>query len=131
MGITNSIGAYQAPGLFNNKNLTPIYADFLQTSGTLAGTTTINVIAKEAASDTCHLLWLNVTQTDPTAAAVTSIYAATATVIGQFATGGIGTLAYNFGPIGLKCGNADTYSVYVKSTATTTVYFAAGFYRLK
>ena len=131
MAITNSLGAFQAPMKYDCNHRTPVMADFLQTSGSAVGTATVNIIAKESSADACHLLWLTVAQTDPTAAGVCTIYAGTATVLGQFATGAIGSMQFNFGPVGLVCGNTDTYSCYIKSTGTTTVYFAAGFYRLK
>ena len=129
MGITNSLGAYAAPG-YNANHLTPRTGDFVQTAGSLAGTTTINVIAKETSADAFFMTFLSVIQTDPTANAVTTIYVATGTALGQFATGAIGTLNFAPGPMGIMCGNTDTYSVYVKSTFTTTVYFVCTGYRL-
>ena len=131
MGITNSLGAFQAPGKYNPNHRSPIMADFVQTSGSAAGTTTVNVIAKEASADAFYLCHLSVAQCAATAAAETLVYAATATVLGQFGTGTADTLTWNFGPVGLACGNTDTYSVYVKSSATITAYFVATGYRLK
>lgn len=130
MAITNSLGAFQAPGKYDPNHRTPKMADFLQTSGSAVGTASVNIIAKEGSADAFYLCHLSVAQCAATSAAETLVYAATATVLGQFQTGTAGTITWNFGPVGLACGNTDTYSVYVKSSATITCYFVATGYRL-
>jgi hypothetical protein len=131
MAITGSVGALYAPLLANYKDLTPRKADFFQTSAAGAATTTINILAKASAADEYYITHLSVYQTDATAAAVTTVYACTATVLGVFATGQIGTLSWNFGQPGLMCGNTDTFTAYIRQTGgTATTGFVCLGYKL-
>ena len=132
MAITNSIGAFNAPGLYDANANTAKKADFLQTSGS-AATTTVYVFAKESASDTLFLTFISVDIIAPTSNAEHVVYVATSTVLGQMPTGTAYSRSWTFGWPGLRIGNTDTYSAYIQSAVagTATVRFVAQGYRYK
>ena len=130
MGITGSIGTFHDPFRSKETDNTPRSVEYLQTSGS-AASTTVNIIGKESSADLCKLLWLSVDIIDPTSNSEHVVTVATATILGQMPTGTAYSRSWNFGPLGLVCGNTDTYSVYVRSgvAGTATVRFAAGILR--
>ena len=125
MAIVNTVASILYPFRDQPGARTPKRVEHLQTIGSAVTSGAVEIFGDATASDDFALISLVISQSDPTAATLLTVYAAS-TTLAIFATGTTDTKCFNFGAHGLRCGTTTTGTVsFATSGGTSTVTWVA------